>query len=263
MAPERPLEPARRRLPVRRPPGPGAARPPDREALDVPRGRLRVGDLRLARADRDGLRRRRGPEAAAARAAHARDARRLPAAAARARAGGNLFTGLRRRRLLLPRPPRPRGHPDHQPPRLRGPPDRRRHRLRDRARLRPLGTAVLPGDKIISALPDWSGRLWFASTQRRRRHDRPGERRRALAPAGGADRQLVRGRRTRAPSTWSPTRRCTGSRRAPTGLPEVVWREAYENSGVAEAGPGERRVGHDADADGARTSWRSPTTPTR
>ena len=24
--------------------------------------------------------------------------------------------------------------------------------------------AVLPGDKIISALPDWSGRLWFAST---------------------------------------------------------------------------------------------------
>ena len=27
-----------------------------------------------------------------------------------------------------------------------------------------LSTAVPPGDKIISALPDWSGRLWFAST---------------------------------------------------------------------------------------------------
>ena len=27
-----------------------------------------------------------------------------------------------------------------------------------------LSTAVLPGDKIISALPDWGGRLWFAST---------------------------------------------------------------------------------------------------
>ena len=27
-----------------------------------------------------------------------------------------------------------------------------------------LSGAVLPGDKIISALPDWSGRLWFAST---------------------------------------------------------------------------------------------------
>ena len=27
-----------------------------------------------------------------------------------------------------------------------------------------LSTVVLPGDKIISALPDWSGRLWFAST---------------------------------------------------------------------------------------------------
>jgi streptogramin lyase len=27
-----------------------------------------------------------------------------------------------------------------------------------------LSTAVLPGDKVISALPDWGGRLWFAST---------------------------------------------------------------------------------------------------
>ena len=27
-----------------------------------------------------------------------------------------------------------------------------------------LSTVVLPGDKIISALPDWGGRLWFAST---------------------------------------------------------------------------------------------------
>ena len=233
---ERALEPARRRLPVRRPPGPRAARAPDGEALDVPRGRVRVGHVRLARADRDGLRRARGPEAAAARPADAGDARGARRCRRACRAPATSFTGLRRRRLLLPRPPRPRGRPDDDAARLRDPPDRAAARASSSSATTTSPRAVLPGDKIISALPDWSGRLWFASHERRRRHGRPGERRGALAAARGADR-ATRSRSTRhgRASTSSPTRRCTASRPAPTGVPEVAWREPYENIGRAEA----------------------------
>ena len=39
-----------------------------------------------------------------------------------------------------------------------------------------VSTALASDDKIISALPDWSGRIWFATTRRRRRNGRPGRR---------------------------------------------------------------------------------------
>ena len=79
-----------------------------------------------------------------------------------------------------------------------------------------LSTAVLPGDKIISALPDWSGRLWFAST---------GGVVGTVDTKTGAVRSLALGERIAnsfavedtARSTSSATPRCTGSRRARAG----------------------------------------------
>ena len=55
---------------------------------------------------------------------------------------------------------------------------------------------MLPGDKIISALPDWSGRIWFASVQGRGRDDRPGQRRGRAPGARRAD-LATRSRSTR------------------------------------------------------------------
>ena len=82
-----------------------------------------------------------------------------------------------------------------------------------------LSTAVLPGDKIISALPDWGGRLWFASTSGVVGTIDPSDRDGALAAAGRADRELVRGRghrrglpRHRRGDVPARGRRATGSR---------------------------------------------------
>ena len=88
-----------------------------RAALDLPGRRVRVGHVRPRRPDRGGLRRARGPAARDARPPHARPAGGVPAAAAPARRGEPVHR-LLRRRLLLPRQPRPRGGPDHHPPHL-------------------------------------------------------------------------------------------------------------------------------------------------
>ena len=115
-----------------------------------------------------------------------------------------------------------------------------------------LSTVVLPGDKIISALPDWSGRLWFASTNGRGRDRRPEDRRGPLAAAGGEDRQLVRGR-GHGRGLHRQRRRALPVRRlARAALPATVLAQALRQLGRAEAGPVERRLGHDADADGRR-----------
>jgi hypothetical protein len=98
-----------------------------------------------------------------------------------------------------------------------------------------LSTAVLPGDKIISALPDWSGRLWFASTS-----GVVG----TIDPAGGAVRSRPLGERIANSFAVEDTRAVYIVTDAalyrleagPTGLPEVAWREAYENSGVQKPG---------------------------
>ena len=246
---ERALEPARRRLPVRRAPGPRPARAPDGEALDVPRRRLRVGDVRLARADRDGVRGGGGAEAAAARAADAGDARGDAAPAARAGRRQPLH-GLRGRRLLLPRPPRPRGDPDDDAARVRGAPDGRRHGLRDRAQLRPHGCRAAGGQDHLGAAGLERAAV-VRVDERRRRDGRPGERHGALAAAGGEDRELVRGRghgrglRRHRRGAVPPG----GGRR---GRPRRGLARDLRELGRAEARAGERGVGHDADADGRR-----------
>ena len=98
-----------------------------------------------------------------------------------------------------------------------------------------LSTVVLPGDKIISALPDWGGRLWFASTS-----GVVG----TIDPAGGS----VRSRPLGEGIANSIAVEDTGAayvvtdaalyrlEAGPTGVPDVVWREAYENSGVQKPG---------------------------
>ena len=98
-----------------------------------------------------------------------------------------------------------------------------------------LTTAVAPGDKIISALPDWAGRLWFVSQ---------------LGVVGIVD-------RTSGAVTALPLRERiensfavdeTGAVYVVTekamyrldagasGFPVTTWREVYENSGIAKPG---------------------------
>jgi hypothetical protein len=98
-----------------------------------------------------------------------------------------------------------------------------------------LSTAVLPGDKIISALPDWSGRLWFAST-----NGVVG----TVDPRSGAVRARPLGERIANSFAVEDTgavyivsdaalyRLKAGA----GGLPTTVWRKAYENSGVQKPG---------------------------
>ena len=114
-----------------------------------------------------------------------------------------------------------------------------------------LSTAVLPGDKIISALPDWSGRLWFASTSgvvgtidpaSGTVRSRPlGERIANSFAVENTGARLHGHRRGAVPAGGGPDRPARG--RLARGLRELR---------RAEAGAGERRVRHDADADGRR-----------
>jgi hypothetical protein len=97
-------------------------------------------------------------------------------------------------------------------------------------------TGVVPaGDRIISALPDWSGRIWFAST-----NGVVGN----VDPATGA----IRSYDTREPiansfavdesgAVYVVTQRALYRFDAgPDGTPTVSWREEYANSGIAKPG---------------------------
>jgi hypothetical protein len=97
-------------------------------------------------------------------------------------------------------------------------------------------TQVVPlGDKVISALPDWSGRLWFASTK-----GVVG----TIAPAGGE----VRARQLNEDisnsfavddqgGVYVVTRKAMYRLDAGgDGSPEVTWRVEYPNSGIAKPG---------------------------
>ena len=98
-----------------------------RSGLDV-HGRRMCASATFDRAGphRHGLRRGRGAAARDVRPADARAAGRVPASAAQPSAGGgDPFTRLLRRRLLLPRRPGPRGDPDQPPPHLGRRGDRR------------------------------------------------------------------------------------------------------------------------------------------
>ena len=170
-------------LPVRRPPGPGPARPRRWSALDVPRGRVRVGDLRLARADRDRVRRRSRARSCCC-STRARSTTLavmpLPPRACRAAAtsftdfaGGGYFYLDDRDRAVIPTTTRPRLRRRARPAAAR---------LRARARLRPHRPRSLARrqDHLRAAR---LGRPDLVRVhQRRGRHDRPGDRRR---PARG------------------------------------------------------------------------------
>jgi hypothetical protein len=98
-----------------------------------------------------------------------------------------------------------------------------------------LSIVVLPGDKIISALPDWGGRLWFAST-----NGVVG----TVDPASGAVRSRPLGEKIANSFAVEETgavyvvtdaalyRLQAGA----TGVPATVWRAPYENSGVQKPG---------------------------
>jgi hypothetical protein len=95
--------------------------------------------------------------------------------------------------------------------------------------------AVPAGDKIISALPDWSGRLWFASTEgvvgtvdqesgQVRQHDtgEPIANSFAVDESGGV---------------YVVTQKALYRLDAQAdGTPAVTWREEYSNSGIAKPG---------------------------
>jgi hypothetical protein len=103
-----------------------------------------------------------------------------------------------------------------------------------------LTSAVAPGDKIVSALPDWSGRYWFVSQ---------------TGVVGVVDREsgAVHALPLREPITNSFAIDETGGVYLVTdaaayrmdlgasGFPVVSWREVYENSGIGkpgQSGPG-------------------------
>jgi hypothetical protein len=98
-----------------------------------------------------------------------------------------------------------------------------------------LTSAIPLGDKIISSLPDWSGRYWFASTKGVMG---------TIDPAGGAVRRLTLGEdiaNSFAVDDGGGVYVVTAKamyRLDPTavGAPSVTWREVYENSGIAKPG---------------------------
>ncbi|HEX2231892.1 MAG TPA: hypothetical protein VHG69_00825 [Thermoleophilaceae bacterium] len=96
-------------------------------------------------------------------------------------------------------------------------------------------TAVPPGDKIISALPDWSGRIWFISTRgvvgtiepdsgTVRPHDLKEDISNSFAVDDEGGVYVV---------TQKALYRFDA---APDGSPSVTWREEYRNSGIAKPG---------------------------
>ena len=103
-----------------------------------------------------------------------------------------------------------------------------------------LSGVVPQGDGIISALPDWDGRIWFASSEGRRRLDRPGERRGHVAQPRRGDHELIRGRRHR--RRLHRHRQGALPLRRSRGRAAKTWRRAYDNNGVDEAGPDRTRA---------------------
>ena len=98
-----------------------------------------------------------------------------------------------------------------------------------------LTAAVPQGDKIISALPDWSGRLWFASTE-----GVIG----TVDPGTGAVRSLDMGEPVansfavdESGGVFVVTQKAMYRFDAGAdGEPAVTWREEYDNSGISKPG---------------------------
>ena len=92
-----------------------------------------------------------------------------------------------------------------------------------------------PSDKIISALPDWSGRIWFASVRGVMG---------TIDPASGAVRILDTKEEIQNSFAVDETggvyvvtfKALYRFDAAPDGTPKVTWREAYPNSGIDKPG---------------------------
>jgi hypothetical protein len=103
-----------------------------------------------------------------------------------------------------------------------------------------LTSAVPPGDKIVSALPDWSGRIWFVSAK-----GVVGN----IDPASGATRTMDTGEsigNSFATDETGGVYIVTDDAlyrfdAAADGTPVVTWRETYPNDGTAK--PGQTEVG--------------------
>ena len=166
------------------------------------------------------------------------------------------------RRLLLSRRRGPRGDPDDDPPRLG-----RRARPRapgSRSSATTTSAAALASDdKIISALPDWRGRIWFASEQGRGRRDRAAR----AAPCRRVDTDEPIGNSFAVDETggvYIVTDKALYRLRRATGTAARGELAAHlPQHPASQARPDRGRLGHDADAAWATTTSRSPTTPTR
>ena len=224
--------------------------------------RLRVGDVRLARADRDRLRRRR--RAAAVHDGRRGRWRRWPRSRCRRAMPGRRqhLQRLRRRRLLLPRRARPGGDPDDHAPPARRAPDRRRPGFELERDYDLTGAVALRRQDHLRAARLVRA-LWFVSQAGRGRDRRPRERR-GDARCRCARRSRTRSRSTRpAASTSSPTRAALPVRRGLERLARRHLARGLRELRDLQAGPGRRRARARRRRCSAATASRSPTTPTR
>jgi hypothetical protein len=96
------------------------------------------------------------------------------------------------------------------------------------------GAMASSGDKIISALPDWSGRIWFASIQGVLGTIDPASGVHAIALGEPISNSFA------VDDTGGvfvvTTKALYRLDAGPAGTPVVTWREAYQNSGIAKPG---------------------------
>ena len=203
-----------------------------RQTSTLQDGRLRLGHLRLARAHRDRLRGRVRPTLVIMDPNSLDTLAEMPLPTAspaptRSRTSPAAATSTSTTATARSFPP-----PTGDPGRLR----------RQERRARPTTSAARcpPGDGVISALPDWSGRIWFATKSGVVGWVDPEHRRGAQPRAGRADRQLLRGRRAERRLHRQRRRAVPLRGRAAVGV-RTVWREGYANTGVKK--PGQTQVG--------------------
>ena len=105
-----------------------------------------------------------------------------------------------------------------------------------------LSSLLSQGDRVISALPDWSGRLWFATT---------GGVVGTVDPASGATKVLRTGEHNGNSFAVDETggvfivtdAAMYRFDAAADGTPKVTWREAYANTGVQKPGQSQKGSG--------------------
>ena len=189
-------------------------------------------------ADRHDLR---GVPGAAARGegpAHARGPLAVDDAAAAQPRRRERVHRLLRRRLLLPRQPRPgRCFPTTHPARVRGGSSRRpADGLAEHASATTTSPARCPrGTRSSPRCRTSRGRIWFASVERRGRHHRPGGGGGALAPLGEPIANSFAVDETGRGLHRHHGGRCTASRRRPTARRPTIWREDVPQHGRARS----------------------------